>query len=579
MLYNCLLLVILVTIQPASSAGDGDVSYKTLQGEPSEFMNFSIPLKDREETSNTLDLPVVYLSAGLDWKYVFPVDPVDSIVVSVLYARAQMTDLTVMAVLTAPDGSQPKPDYDEVKPFSLVDDTSDAEVLVQQFLHPKPGKWQLVLSIKGHATAKPIKALAWISFNNSRACITAYTDNTDPLVGKDMDMNMMVPDPERKTTDGRSIPLPNMLRNATMTVTYPDGKEEVHVMYKEKTPGMMGGKFRPPTVGNYTVKLEVTGVDSASGYEFARSLTSTLSVAAPSLNVTGSISSDLYHHPVTGSEIILIKVEVKWDPQSRDTYRGYAEVYGTGNGGVSVPVAWVGGLMQVKQASSSSYMLQFELDSRWLVLANATFPLTLRNLTFEEIDGFIAVVKVQQLLKVSTRSPLIAQWRPMMKASDVDITYEMRNGYSPYRGKNYDSDSTTANSAGAIALVHGYCSDQPPFPSAHFTNPVVFSDLGKSRTIDAFARLIISFTAGLDLQRFSIVAHSQGGMAAVHMLTFFNTPLDGMVGILSTLFIQITWQNIRQSCQFCLQICVIMADLFTFYYDVIEVAIMWCSML
>ena len=528
--YSCIFLVILVAIQPTSSAGDSDVSYKTLQGEPSEFMNFSIPLKDREEISNALDLPVVYLSAGLDWKYAFPVDPVDSIVVSVLYAKAQMADLTVMAVLTAPDGSQPKPDYQEAKPFSLIDDTSDAEVLILQFLHPKPGKWQLVLSIKGHATAKPIKALAWIAFNNSKVCISAYTDSSDHVVGKDMDMNMMVPDPERKAIDGRSVPLPNMLRNATMTVTLPDGRKEVHVMYKEKTPGMMGGKFRPPMAGNYTVQLEVTGVDKESGYEFARSLSSTLSVAAPSLNVTGSLFSDLYHHPVTGNEIILIKVGVKWDPQSRDTYRGYAEVYAAGKGGVSVPVAWVGGLMQVKETSSSSYMLQFELDSRWLVLANATFPLTLHNLTFEEIEGFIEVVKVEQFLKVSASSPLIAQWRPMMKASEVDITYEMRNGYSPYRGKNNKSDETTVNSAGAIVLVHGYCADHPPFPSAHFTNPVVFSDLEQNRDIDTFARLLISFTANRGLQRFSIVAHSQGGMAALHMLTFYNTPLDGMVG-------------------------------------------------
>ena len=531
MSYSCVLLVILVAIQPTSSAGDSDVSYKTLQGGPSEFLNFSIPLKDREDTSSALGLPVVYLSAGLDWKYAFPVDPVDSIVVSVLYAKAQMADLTVMAVLTAPDGTQPKPDYEEAKPFSLIDDTSDAEVLVLQFLHPKPGKWQLVLSIKGPATAKPIKAIAWIAFNNSKVSISAYTDRSDHVVGKDMDMNMMVSDPKRKAIDGCSVPLPNMLRNATMTVTYPDGKKEVHIMYKEKTPGMMGGKFRPPMAGNYTVQLAVTGVDKESGYEFARSLSSTLSVAAPSLNVTGSIFSDLYHHPVTGNEIIPIQVGVKWDPQSRDTYRGYAEVYGTGKGGVSVPVAWVGGLMQVKETSSSSYMLQFELDSRWLILANATLPLTLHNLIFEEIDGFIEVVKVEHILKVSASSPLIAQWRPMMKASEVDITYEMRNGYSPYRGKNNKSDDTTANSDGAIVLVHGYCADHPPFPSAHFTNPVVFSDLDRNRNIDTFARLLISFTANHGLQRFSIVAHSQGGMAALHMLTFYNTPLDGMVGI------------------------------------------------
>jgi len=385
MLYSCLLLVTLIVIQPPSSSGNGDISYKTLQGGPSEFMNFSIPLKDREETSNALDLPVVYLSTGLDWKYAFPVDPVDSIVVSVLYSRTQMADNKLTVVLNAPNGAQPKPDYNITEPFSLFGDVLDNEVRVLQFLHPKPGKWQLVLSIKGHATVKPIKALAWIAFNNSKVCISAYTDSSDHVVGKDMDMNMMVPDPERKAIDGRSVPLPNMLRNATMTVTLPDGRKEELVMYKEKTPGMMGGKFRPPMAGNYTVQLEVTGVDKESGYEFARSLSSTLSVAAPSLNVTGSIFSDLYHHPVTGNEIILIQVGVKWDPQSRDTYRGYAEVYATGKGGVSVPVAWVGGLLQVKQASSSSYMLQFELDSRWLVLANATFPLTLHNLTFEEI--------------------------------------------------------------------------------------------------------------------------------------------------------------------------------------------------
>ena len=182
--------------------------------------------------------------------------------------------------------------------------------------------------------------------------------------------------------------------------------------------------------------------------------------------------------------------------------------------------------MQVKQASSSSYMLQFELDSRWLVLANVTFPLAICNLIIEEIDGFIEVVKVHECLKVSTRSPLIAQWRPMMKASDVDITYEMRNGYSPYRGKNYDSDATKL---AATVLVHGFCALRLPFPDKQFSKPAVFEDLRRSRTINEFAKLIFNFTVNRGLQRFSIVAHSQGGMAAVHMLSYYYTPLDGMV--------------------------------------------------
>ena len=114
-----------------------------------------------------------------------------------------------------------------------------------------------------------------------------------------------------------------------------------------------------------------------------------------------------------------------------------------------------------------------------------------------------------------------------MKASDVVITYEMRNGYSPYKKKAAATD--TANAGGAILLVHGYCANQPPFPSDHFTNPVNFTDLRQNRVIDEFAKRIISFTDSRGLQRFSIVAHSQGGMAAVHMLAFYNTPLDSMV--------------------------------------------------
>ena len=90
-------------------------------------------------------------------------------------------------------------------------------------------------------------------------------------------------------------------------------------------------------------------------------------------------------------------------------------------------------------------------------------------------------------------------------------------------------DTDTANAGDAILLVHGYCADHLPFPTTHFTNPVAFSDLRQNRAIDTFARHIISFTASHGLQPFSIVAHSQGGMAATPMLAFFFTPLDAMV--------------------------------------------------
>ena len=106
-----------------------------------------------------------------------------------------------------------------------------------------------------------------------------------------------------------------------------------------------------------------------------------------------------------------------------------------------------------------------------------------------------------------------------MKASEVDITYEMRNGYSPYRGKNYESKSS--KSTAATVLVHGFCAPYPPFPSEQFTNPVVFKHLWESHTIHDFARLIISLTAEPwppEVQYCGSLARRNGCSAHVHLL-------------------------------------------------------------
>lgn len=77
-------------------------------------------------------------------------------------------------------------------------------------------------------------------------------------------------------------------------------------------------------------------------------------------------------------------------------------------------------------------------------------------------------------------------------------------------------------------LVHGYCSGDVWGSAAQFTDYVKFLDPNQNRSHDQFARLIKNF--GANLPSFGIVAHSQGGAAALHLYNFYWSGLDYATG-------------------------------------------------
>jgi hypothetical protein len=81
----------------------------------------------------------------------------------------------------------------------------------------------------------------------------------------------------------------------------------------------------------------------------------------------------------------------------------------------------------------------------------------------------------------------------------------------------------------ALLLSHGYCSSGSIWPAADFTAPKVeFLDPNQNRTHDQFAQLMAATGAPYD--SFGVVAHSQGGCAALHLLTFYTSGLDFAFG-------------------------------------------------
>jgi pimeloyl-ACP methyl ester carboxylesterase len=80
-------------------------------------------------------------------------------------------------------------------------------------------------------------------------------------------------------------------------------------------------------------------------------------------------------------------------------------------------------------------------------------------------------------------------------------------------------------------LVHGYCSGGSIWPAADFTQPKLeFLDPNQNRTHDQFAQLIDQRAKNAGLGSFGVVGHSQGGPAALHLLTYYSSGLDESLG-------------------------------------------------
>merc|ERR1711974_292449 len=83
------------------------------------------------------------------------------------------------------------------------------------------------------------------------------------------------------------------------------------------------------------------------------------------------------------------------------------------------------------------------------------------------------------------------------------------------------SDKVTCSSD-TLALIHGYCAQSNPFSANDFTQKSVFlGGLGQNLSHDQFAKAILAWEAENAWDCFAIVAHSQGGAASLHLLTYY----------------------------------------------------------
>ncbi len=190
------------------------------------------------------------------------------------------------------------------------------------------------------------------------------------------------------------------------------------------------------------------------------------------------------------------------------------------------PIAWVGRIADVPSGAGE---IALELDAAWL--AGMSGALELRDVRLQDIDTHVVLARAERLPVVSAMlAPLPLVPTPGARGALGPLGPSPSAPFDPPRFLPTRGTKTVppAPSVPGLMLVHGYCSGGV-WPLGDFTGATPFADFSANRSHDAFA-LLLRDQAEAVYDTFGVVGHSQGGAAALHLFTFYESGLDGAQG-------------------------------------------------
>lgn len=269
--------------------------------------------------------------------------------------------------------------------------------------------------------------------------------------------------------------------------------------------GVYGGVFAAGDAGLLNAQVLVKG-RSATGVELIRTAEHLIPVVEAKLDLGGQAHAVMAKSG--GPSRLQLRVSAT-TAKKGGHYRAVGEVWGRDARGAELPIAWVGGMVEVKGGA-----IELGFDERWVARAGAQGPFELRNLRVEDPDHFVSLAKAERMpLDLSMPAHKYA-------AAELEIDELMTQGPRP-------ADLSSKAVGSRLILVHGYCSGGV-WPASQFSNASTFLDANQNRTHDQFAQRIRTF--GASWNSFGTVAHSQGGAASLHLYAFYWSGLDNASG-------------------------------------------------
>ncbi|MEZ6002682.1 MAG: hypothetical protein R3F33_00725 [Planctomycetota bacterium] len=238
-----------------------------------------------------------------------------------------------------------------------------------------------------------------------------------------------------------------------------------------------------------------------------------LTIAAPSIVATGPAQVSVLEDGAWALDLpIVADVE-------GERIQVSAQVWGTDASGEGQPACWLGRMADVAVGAGT---LRFELDPRYLVESGLQAPIELRELRIQHPRGWS--VLWQQAAWPVLGAPM---GNPSTMASPAGGLRFRSGGQAMTLGGSTPDAQATA--LFGLMLAHGWCSSGGVWPVNQFDGPlVVFDDPNANRSHDEFAQLLLA--AGSGKRSYGVVGHSQGGCAALHLLTYYTSGLDLAAG-------------------------------------------------
>ena len=517
----------------------GVYQYKNLAGPASEFPSFTPPaLETSGMHSRYHVLPLLTIEdSGQKWTHSFPVDYCNIFAVTVFAQDPKSFTLNFLS----PNGAEVSANsvHDERIGYGAAGLHPCRTFLFNDPI-PSVGEWSITVTTD--SSSYPVNASLIASFYPSDLILQAFVPAENLIVGQTINIIALLPVTVglEISNSTRSIAT---LENAITIIYLPDGSEKELKMKEGPSYSIRNIKrsmdatdlyasFEATVAGIYKSLVRINGKLS-DGTDFIRSLWYVFTVVHRSVEITGKVRGSLHTHDISQRDIIDFNIDVHWDGLDL-SYRAFAQVWGTGENKEEVPVAWISSLVDVQRRIDCLYnchYIHMQLDSRWLKLANAKLPLTLKSVTLEELKAFITLSK-SDTLEV-TADDKLTKWLPSLKAENIEIDWEMKEGYNPYRVKKVDN----ITEGGQLLLLHGYCAPSNGFLLDYFDDYLLFEDYEQNRLHDEYAKAVVNFLNEKGTTRFSVLGHSQGGAVALHLYTYYQTGLDAVVSGLYSIHI------------------------------------------
>ena len=436
-------------------------------------------------------------------------------------------------VIEDPDGAPVTPSLTTNEEIAL--DGFGVPTITFAVTEPQPGTWNVRMTrvTDENNAADLLTAYILVGVPDSVYMQTGLT-SYDLLVGDVATFKTLPVDAEglqNRKTGALSDVSPNAkFDNAHVTIYEPDGdviqmslENEMRLdsATNQSVPsGVYEGNYKAEIAGLYKAVVSAQGdvQDGEKEFDFGRTSWLLFNVVEKSVELTGKANIDDITLESDCLDQLHLGINVGVKTTNGESYRAYGEVWGKSLlTGKDVPIGWISGITQPKPFPLLTEAIRLRIDLSYLVKALARPPFTLRNFRVEETATFITVSKADSIGIDVT----------LTQSTSLVSILKGREKFRTGCGKSSVSNATKATGDGPIVLAHGYCAQQNSFPLEHFTNPVVFEDFGKSRYTDEYAVLLCDFTK--EYESFSIVGHSHGGLASVHLYTYYETGIDRAV--------------------------------------------------